>query len=127
MDWMRSVTQLIVVSDTFLQFAGPLMKKLGMPTLFCHELLIDDAGRVAGYQLRQPDAKRKTVMGLKNMNYKVIAFGDSYNDVNMLKEADRGFLFCPPQNVIDEFPQFPVTTDYEQLKAHIENAMASLK
>jgi phosphoserine/homoserine phosphotransferase len=127
MDWMRSVTQLIVVSDTFLQFAGPLMKKLGMPTLFCHELLIDDAGRVAGYQLRQPDAKRKTVLGLKNMNYKVIAFGDSYNDVNMLKEADRGFLFCPPQNVIDEFPQFPVTTDYEQLKAHIENAMASLK
>lgn len=127
MDWMRSVTQLIVVSDTFLQFAGPLMKKLGMPTLFCHELLIDETGRVAGYQLRQPDAKRKTVMGLKNMNYNVIAFGDSYNDVNMLKEADRGFLFCPPQNVIDEFPQFPVTTDYEQLKVHIENAMASLK
>ncbi|GAB6096407.1 bifunctional phosphoserine phosphatase/homoserine phosphotransferase ThrH [Desulfatiferula olefinivorans] len=126
MDWMRSVTQLIVVSDTFLQFAGPLMKKLGMPTLFCHELLIDGGGRIAGYRLRQADAKRKTVMGLKSMNYKVIAFGDSYNDVNMLKEADRGFLFCPPQNVIDEFPQFPVTTDYDQLRGHIENAMESL-
>lgn len=126
MDWMRSVSQLIVVSDTFLQFAGPLMRKLGMPTLFCHELEIDQKGYVTGYNLRQPDAKRKTVIGLKSMNYKVIAFGDSYNDVNMLKEADRGFLFCPPQNVIDEFPQFPVTTNYDDLKIHIDKALKSI-
>lgn len=125
MDWMRSVSQLIVVSDTFVQFAGPLMKKLGMPTLFCHDLTIDDQGRVAGYNLRQKDAKRQTVLGLKSMNYKVIAFGDSYNDVNMLKEADTGFLFCPPQNVIDEFPQFPVTTNYDELKVLIEKALDS--
>lgn len=126
MDWMRSVSQLIVVSDTFVQFAGPLMKKLGMPTLFCHDLTIDDQGRVAGYNLRQKDAKRQTVLGLKSMNYKVIAFGDSYNDVNMLKEADTGFLFCPPQNVIDEFPQFPVTTNYDELKILIEKALGAL-
>lgn len=127
MDWMRSVSQLIVVSDTFSQFAGPLMKKLGMPTLFCHDLAIDGTGRIAGYNLRQKNAKRQTVLGLKSMNYKVIAFGDSYNDVNMLKEADKGFLFCPPQNVIDEFPQFPVTSTYDELRNLIEKAMSELK
>ncbi len=123
MDWLRSVSQLIVVSDTFLQFAGPLMKKLGMPTLFCHSLDIDDKGFVRGYSLRQPDAKRQTVLALKGLKYKVIAFGDSYNDVNMLKEADTGILYCPPRNVIEEFPQFPVTHDYDALKILIENAL----
>lgn len=123
MDWLRSVSQLIVVSDTFLQFAGPLMKKLGMPTLFCHSLDIDDKGFIRGYSLRQPDAKRHTVLALKGLNYKVIAFGDSYNDVNMLKEADTGILFCPPQNVIDEFPQFPVTLNYDDLKIRIEKSL----
>lgn len=127
MDWMRSVSQLIVVSDTFIQFAGPLMKKLGMPTLFCHDLTIDNTGRIAGYNLRQANAKRQTVIGLKSMNYKVIAFGDSYNDVNMLKEADRAFLFRPPQNVMDEFPQFPVTTQYDELKTLIEKAITDLQ
>lgn len=127
MDWLRSVSQLIVVSDTFLEFAGPLMKKLGMPTLFCHNLEIDDRGFVRGYTLRQPDAKRKTVQALKGLNYRVVAFGDSYNDVNMLKEADKGFLFCPPQNVIDEFPQFPVTLEYDDLKLKIEKALEDLR
>jgi phosphoserine/homoserine phosphotransferase len=127
MDWMRSVSQLIVVSDTFVQFAGPLMKKLGMPTLFCHSLNIDEKGFVRGYTLRQADAKRKTVQALKGLNYKVIAFGDSYNDVNMLKEADTGFLFCPPQNVVDEFPQFPVTLDYDTLKQRIEMALQGFR
>ncbi|MBU1171576.1 MAG: bifunctional phosphoserine phosphatase/homoserine phosphotransferase ThrH [Proteobacteria bacterium] len=127
MDWLRSVSQLIVVSDTFLQFGGPLMKKLGMPTLFCHDLSIDEKGRIVGYNLRQKDAKKKTVIGFKQMNYKVIAFGDSYNDVNMLKEADAGFLFCPPQNVIDEFPQFPVTKNYDELKIHIEKALQTVR
>lgn len=123
MDWLRSVSQLIVVSDTFVQFAGPLMRKLGMPTIFCHELEIGSDGSVSGYALRQADAKRKTVLGLKSMNYRVIAFGDSYNDVTMLKEADTGFLYCPPQNVIDEFPQFPVTRNYDELKNLIEKAL----
>ena len=123
MDWLRSVSQLIVVSDTFIQFAGPLMKKLGMPSLFCHSLDIDDKGFIRNYSLRQVDAKRKTVLALKGLNYRVIAFGDSYNDVNMLKEADAGFLFCPPQNVIDEFPQFPVTRTYDDLKLLIEKAL----
>ena len=123
MDWLRSVSQLIVVSDTFIQFAGPLMKKLGMPSLFCHSLDIDDKGFIRNYSLRQVDAKRKTVLALKGLNYRVIAFGDSYNDVNMLKEADAGFLFCPPQNVIDEFPQFPVTRTYDELKLLIEKAL----
>lgn len=120
-DWLRSHSQLIVVSDTFLQFAGPLMKKLGWPTLFCHELTIDAAGRVAAYQLRQADPKRKTVQALKSLNYTVLAFGDSYNDVGMLEEADYGILYCPPQNVIDDYPQFPVTRDYAALKARIQN------
>ncbi len=127
MDWLRSESQLIVVSDTFVQFAGPLMKKLGMPTLFCHSLDIDDRGVVRGYTLRQADAKKKTVQALKGLNYRVIAFGDSYNDVNMLKEADAGFLFCPPQNVIDEFPQFPVTLDYGALRLRIEKALEDLR
>ncbi len=121
--WMRAVSQLIIVSDTFLQFAGPLMEKLNMPTLFCHDLTIADNGSIAGYNLRQPDAKRKTVLGFKMMDYKVIAFGDSYNDTNMLKEADAGMLFCPPQNVIEEFPQFPVTTNYEELKVLISKEL----
>lgn len=123
-DWIRSVSQLIIVSDTFLQFAGPLMKKLGMPTLFCHDLSIGENGAIAGYNLRQPDAKRKTVLGLKMMDYKVIAFGDSYNDTNMLKEADAGMLFCPPLNVIEEFPQFPVTHNYDELKVLIEKELS---
>ena len=122
-DWLRTVSQLVIVSDTFLQFAGPLMEKLGKPMLCCHSLEIADDGRIAGYNLRQPDAKRKTVLGFKMMDYKVIAFGDSYNDTNMLKEADAGMLFCPPENVIAEFPQFPVTTKYEELKALIEKEL----
>lgn len=122
-DWLRTVSQLIIVSDTFVQFAGPLMKKLGKPTLCCHSLEIAADGRISGYNLRQPDAKRKTVLGFKMMDYKVIAFGDSYNDTNMLKEADAGMLFRPPQNVIEEFPQFPVTTEYSELKKLIENEL----
>lgn len=123
-DWIRSESQLIIVSDTFIQFAGPLMEKLGMPTLFCHELVVGDDGRVTGYRLRQANAKRHTVIGLKSMNYRIIAFGDSYNDVNMLKEADVGMLFCPPENVIQEFPQFPVTQNYDELKVLIQKALA---
>lgn len=123
LDWLRSVTQLIVVSDTFMQFAGPLMKKLGWPTLFCHELIIGHDRSVAGYRLRQADSKRHAVVALKGLNYKVIAMGDSYNDTNMLQAADTGILFRPPENVIREFPQFPVVQDYQELRPLIEQAL----
>ena len=116
LNWLRMQTQIIVVSDTFVQFAGPLMKKLGWPTLLCHTLLIDSDGSVAGYQLRQKDSKREAVISLKRLNYDTIAVGDSYNDITMLKEADNGILFRPPENVKNEYPEFPLSYDYDELK-----------
>jgi phosphoserine/homoserine phosphotransferase len=115
--WMKERTQLIVVSDTFIQFADPLMKQLGRPTLFCHSLVMDDTDRIIGYKLRQPDPKRKTVEALQSLTYEVIAMGDSYNDVSMLKAADVGILFRPPQNVINDYPELPVTNNYEEVKS----------
>jgi len=123
LDWLRSTVQVIIVSDTFVQFAGPLMKKLGWPTLFCNSLIIGPDGRVEGYSLRQKDGKKKAVISLKGLNYKVIAVGDSYNDITMLKEADKGILFCPPDNVVSEFPELPVTNNYDELKGLIIEAM----
>lgn len=116
LDWLRTKTQVIIVSDTFVEFARPLMQKLGWPTLLCHGLTIDATGAIADYNLRQDEGKRKVVQALKGLNYEVLAMGDSYNDIGMLKEANKGILFRPPQNVIDEFPQFPVTTTYDELK-----------
>jgi phosphoserine / homoserine phosphotransferase len=116
LDWLRARTQVIIVSDTFVEFTRPLMEKLGWPTLLCHGLTIEDSGAIAGFNLRQADGKRKVVQAFKGLNYEVLAMGDSYNDISMLKEAHRGILFRPPQNVIDEFPQFPVTTTYEELR-----------
>jgi len=118
--WLRETTQLIVVSDTFRQFAEPLMKQLERPTLFCHNLIVDESDNIIGYKLRQPDPKRKTVQALQSLEYKVIAFGDSYNDISMLKQAEVGILFRPPQNVIDDHPELPVTYDYQQLRGLIE-------
>ena len=115
-EWIKERTQLIVVSDTFRQFAEPLMIQLGRPTLFCHNLEMDETNRIIGYKLRQVDPKRKTVEALQSLTYQVAAFGDSYNDVSMLKQADVGILFCPPQNVINDHPELPVTYDYEALK-----------
>jgi phosphoserine / homoserine phosphotransferase len=115
-EWVKERTQLIVVSDTFIQFADPLMKQLSRPTLFCHTLVMDDTNRIIDYQLRQPDPKRKTVEALQGLKYQVIAMGDSYNDISMLKQADVGILFRPPQNVISDYPEFPVVTEYEELK-----------
>ncbi len=120
LDWLRARTQVIILSDTFYQFAQPLMAKLGYPTLFCHSLVTDDAGRIIDYRLRMPDSKRAAVNALKAINFTIVAAGDSYNDVTMLKEADQGFLFRPPENVKAEFPQFPVAEDYATLKAYIE-------
>ncbi len=124
LDWLRSQTQVIIVSDTFEQFAGPLMKKLKMPTLFCHTLSINGNGMVTGYNLRQPEAKKQTVLAMKSLKYRVIAFGDSYNDIGMLKEADAAMLFRPPENVIREFPEFPVTTDYPSLQKLLAKELA---
>ena len=109
LSWLESEFQVIILSDTFSQFAGPLMEQLGHPTLFCHDLVVDEAGRIANYRLRIPDAKTKAVSALKGLNLKVIAAGDSYNDTGMLKEADVGILFRAPENVVKKFPQFPVT------------------
>ncbi|MCP4112303.1 MAG: bifunctional phosphoserine phosphatase/homoserine phosphotransferase ThrH [Desulfobacteraceae bacterium] len=116
LDWLRARMPVIIVSDTYIEFAGPLMKKLGWPALFCHNLSTDDKGLIAGYHLRQKDGKRKTVIALKSLNYKIIGVGDSYNDITMLKEADTGILFKPPENVKEEYPQFPVTYTYEEVK-----------
>ncbi|MCW7753621.1 bifunctional phosphoserine phosphatase/homoserine phosphotransferase ThrH [Desulfobotulus sp. H1] len=121
--WLREQSQLIVVSDTFLQFAAPLMEKLNRPTLFCHELEVAADGRITAYKLRQKDAKRKTVNALKSLDYTVLAFGDSYNDTGMLEASDFGFFFQPPDNVIKDFPQFPVTRDYETLKDFIRQSL----
>ena len=123
LDWIRARTQIIIVSDTYTQFAGPLMNKLGRPTLFCHTLSIDVDGTVKGYNLRQQEGKKKTVAALQSLDYRVIAFGDSYNDIGMLKQADTAALFKPPENVIDEFPEFPVTTTYAELKAFLIREM----
>ncbi|MBC8206242.1 MAG: bifunctional phosphoserine phosphatase/homoserine phosphotransferase ThrH [Kiritimatiellales bacterium] len=122
LDELRHNFQVIILSDTFYDFAAPLMKQLGHPTLLCHRLHIDDDGRVVDYHLRMPDQKREAVMSLHHLHFKVIAAGDSYNDTSMLSEADCGILFRPPQNVIDEFPQFPVTTNYEELMAAFKQA-----
>jgi len=122
LDAVRAKYQLVILSDTFYEFVGPLMVKMGQPTLFCHRLLVNDDGRLSGYQLRMPSHKRAAVKVFKELNFYTCAAGDSYNDTLMLEEADAGFLFRPPQNVIDEFPQFPVMHDYEELLAVIDAA-----
>ncbi len=126
LNWLKSEFQVIILSDTFYQFVAPLMGKLDYPALFCHELIIDAEGCIADYRLRQSDGKTKAVSALKGLNFKVIAAGDSYNDTGMLIEADAGILFCPPDNVIAEFPQFPVTRNYEEFKNALLEARASL-
>ena len=116
LDWLRARFQVVILSDTFYEFAAPLMRQLGHPTLLCHKLSVDDDGFVKEYHLRQSDPKRRAVMAFKGLNFRVIAAGDSYNDTTMLAEADRGILFRPPQNVIDEFPQYPVVKDYDAFR-----------
>jgi phosphoserine/homoserine phosphotransferase len=115
-DWLRERFQVIILSDTFYQFSQPLMRQLGFPTLFCHQLEIDDDGMVTSYTLRQKDPKRQSVIALHSLYYRVIAAGDSYNDTTMLNEADAGILFKSPANVIAEFPQYPAVHEYEDLK-----------
>lgn len=124
--WLKSEFQVIILSDTFYQFVGPLMKRLDYPTLFCHELTVDSKGTITGYRLRQKDGKTKAISALKKLNFKVIAAGDSYNDTGMLQEADAGILFCPPDNVIKEFPQFPVSRNYENFKNTLLDLRATI-
>ncbi|MFB0978826.1 MAG: bifunctional phosphoserine phosphatase/homoserine phosphotransferase ThrH [Myxococcota bacterium] len=122
LDWLRNHFQVVILSDTFYEFAEPLMRQLGFPTLFCHKLEMNDAGMIVDYHLRQADPKRKAVQAFHGLNFRIIATGDSYNDTTMLEEADAGILFCPPQNVIDEFPQFPVAKSYAELRAEFAKA-----
>ena len=126
LSWLESKFQVIILSDTFNQFAGPLMAQLDYPTLFCHDLIVNKDGRIANYRLRIPDAKTKAVEAFKGLNLKIIAAGDSYNDTGMLKEADAGILFRAPDNVVKEFPQFPVTQTYEEFKTEIIKASNKL-
>ena len=126
LDDLRSRFQVIILSDTFYEFADPMMRQLGRPTLFCHQLVIDAQGFVADYQLRQPNQKAHAVNALKGLNFQVIAAGDSYNDTGMLGAADAGFFIHPPEAIVAQFPQYPVNRSYAELKASIDGAAARL-
>jgi len=126
LDDLRARYQVIILSDTFYEFADPLMQQLARPTLFCHRLVVDGDGFVADYKLRQPDQKRHAVNALKSLNYQVIAAGDSYNDTGMLGAADAGFFIHPPPGIVAQFPQYPVNSSYAELKASIDGAAGRL-
>ena len=115
-DWLRTKAQFIVVSDTFSEFADPLLRQIGRPTLFCHHLTTDAEGNITDYNLRQTEGKMHVVEAMQSLNYKVIAIGDSYNDISMLRKADLGILYNPPQNVADEHPDLKVVKTYASLK-----------
>ncbi len=123
LDWIRARAQFIILSDTFEEFARPLMAKLGFPTLLCHSLTIDDQGNITDYNLRIGNQKKKAVQAFQGLNYQVTAFGDSYNDIAMIQAADQGFFFRPPETVVTEFPGIPVTRDYEDLKAMLHRLL----
>ncbi|MGA3008116.1 MAG: bifunctional phosphoserine phosphatase/homoserine phosphotransferase ThrH [Opitutaceae bacterium] len=122
LDSLRTRSQAIILSDTFEQFAQPLLRQLHWPTLFCHRLLVTD-DRITGYQLRMADQKRKSVQALQTLNYKVVAVGDSFNDTTMLIQADHGILFHAPANVVEKFPQFPALNDYPALLKLIQSRL----
>lgn len=125
LDSLREQYQLVILSDTFYEFAKPLVEQMKWPTIFCHKLEVGSEGAVTDYKIRQKDPKRMSVRSLQNLNFKVYAAGDSYNDTTMLEEADAGFLFRAPPNVIEEFPQYRVTNDYSELRRYIDEAAAS--
>ena len=126
LDQLREDCEVIILSDTFYEFAHPLMRQLGWPTLFCHSLEVDAHGVIVDYHLRLPEQKREAVKRFKELNFTVVAAGDSYNDTAMLGVADAGILFHPPANVIREFPQYPVALDYDALRREIDSAFARL-
>ncbi|MCK5837352.1 MAG: bifunctional phosphoserine phosphatase/homoserine phosphotransferase ThrH [Desulfobacula sp.] len=119
LNWIREQSQIIILSDTFEEFAKPLMAKLNFPTLLCHNLTIDKQGNITDYNIRIDHQKKEAVKALKGLNYHVIAFGDSYNDIGMITEAHQGFFFSPPESVITDFPEIPVTRNYSELKTMI--------
>jgi phosphoserine/homoserine phosphotransferase len=121
--WLRKRAQLIIVSDTFTEFADPLMEKLGRPTLFCNHLTTDHLGNILDYNLRQPDGKMKVAEAMKSLNFKVIGIGDSYNDINMLRKADKGILYRPPQNVINDHSDLQVVNSYDELRQVLSDYM----
>ncbi len=123
LNWLRTMVPLIIVSDTYVEFAGPLMAKLGRPTLFCNTLSVNGDGSISGYNLRQQDGKKKVAQALKTLNYEVIAVGDSYNDITMLKAADHAILYRPPDNVKEEYNEFPTAYNYAELKAQLRQTM----
>jgi phosphoserine / homoserine phosphotransferase len=123
LDELRTITQVIILSDTFEEFAKPLMRQLGWPTILCHRLQVDESGRITGYKLRTPEQKQKSVAALKLLNYNVISAGDSFNDTAMLAEAHTGILFRAPDNIKKQFPQFPTTESYRDLMAMIQAAL----
>ena len=127
LDDLRARYQVLILSDTFYEFADPLMQQLGRPTLFCHRLVADADGRVVDYRLRQPDQKRQAVLALKGLNFTVIAAGDSYNDTAMLGAADAGFFIHPPESIVAQFPQFAVTRSFDELRAALDGAAARLQ
>lgn len=126
LDDLRSRFQVIILSDTFYDFADPMMRQLGRPTLFCHRLQTDAEGFVIKYVLRQPDQKRNAVNALKALNFQVMAAGDSYNDTGMLMAADAGFFIHPPASIVEQFPQFPVNHSYAELRANLDAASKRL-
>ena len=120
LDELRLESQLVILSDTYYEFADPLIDQLGRPTIFCHHLVIDYEGRITGYRLRQDDQKRRAVKAFHDLNFKVTAIGDSFNDTGMLDEADKGIFYCPPENISRQFPQFPITKNYAELRAELK-------
>jgi phosphoserine / homoserine phosphotransferase len=122
LDWLRADFQVVILSDTYYQFAAPLMRSLGYPTLFCHELVVGPEGRVRGYRLRMRDHKRAAVKAFRELKFHTVAAGDSYNDTGMLAAAHAGILFCPPANVAAEFPQFALARDYDELRRAVAGA-----
>jgi phosphoserine / homoserine phosphotransferase len=123
LSWVRAHMQLIILSDTFYEFAAPLMRKLADPTLFCNSLDVDGEGNIAGYRLRQQHGKRSSVAAFRALQFRVLAIGDSYNDTEMLAAADSGILFRPPDNIVAEFPQFPVMREYDELRAYMQRML----
>lgn len=121
--WLNAQEPVIILSDTFYEFAVPILAKIGNPTLFCNTLEVDARGMITGYILRIAEGKQAAVRALKGLNFRVIASGDSYNDISMLEEADHGILFRPPPQIIADFPQYPVTTEYEDLKRRIQSLL----
>lgn len=127
LSWLKSEFQVIILSDTFYEFAQPLMQRLDFPTLFCHKLVINSSGDIVNYKLRQKDQKTKAVKALQGLNFQVISAGDSYNDIGMLQQADAGILFNPPASVVDKFPQYPVARSYKEFKIAFEKARQNIE